>query len=156
MSELDAWHTRNDAYLSAALAWLRLRLERQARQLQAQPTAVSTLPASGAEVAGGNPAKDRKSRWSLFRRSIGADAGKDSEGVPRLPSPGQEGRRPPDECARNEVPRGRVRRGSASRQYEPGSPAVRRALDRSLGPTRSLSALPRTEAPPIRPSAGIP
>ncbi len=83
MTDLETWQTRNDAYLSASLAWLRLRLELQARQLLSQPLNVAALPAP--EPAA--PASNDTARWSFFRRSVAVDSGKDTRDVPRLPPP---------------------------------------------------------------------
>lgn len=84
MNELEAWQTRNDAYLGAALAWLRLRLELQARQLMSKP-ASSAAPSD--PVPGPALAFNDTSRLSFFRRFTSADAGKDNKDVPRLPPP---------------------------------------------------------------------
>ncbi len=81
MSELEAWHARNDAYLGAALAWLRLRLELQARQMLSQP------PAPHENIA---TASADTPRWSFFRRSNGANANKGMKDVPLLPPPSDE------------------------------------------------------------------
>jgi len=81
MSTLDAWHRRNDAYLSAALSWLRLRLEHQARQLLCLP-ATDTVPReTGTSDAG---------RRSFFRRCAVPESDADPKDVPRLPPPRQD------------------------------------------------------------------
>lgn len=81
MNELEAWHARNDAYLGAALAWLRLRLELQARQMLSQP------PAPHENIA---TASADTPRWNFFRRSSGANANKGMKDVPLLPPPSDE------------------------------------------------------------------
>lgn len=81
MNELEAWHVRNDAYLGAALAWLRLRLELQARQMLSQP------PAPHENIA---TASADTPRWNFFRRSSGANANKGMKDVPLLPPPSDE------------------------------------------------------------------
>jgi len=89
MNELEAWQNRNDAYLGAALAWLRLRLELLARQQLSQPADVAVPPAADPSPT---PASNDTFRWSLFRRCASADAGKDTKKdtkeVPRLPRSG--------------------------------------------------------------------
>ena len=118
MSELEAWHARNDAYLGAALAWLRLRLELQARQLLPQPAAVA------APNTNDTTASNDTSRWNFFRRSSAADAGKDTKDVPRLPPPS-------DEAATSaKLEEARATLASAS-QGEP--PAALLLLARQLG-----------------------
>lgn len=79
MTDLEAWQDRNDSYLAAALAWLRLRLELQARQW-------GVPPASG--VPKPTPAPDASDTplWNFFRRS--SDATRETNDVPRLPPPG--------------------------------------------------------------------
>lgn len=73
MNELDLWHRRNEAYLSAALAWLRLRLERQALQLSSQTATNGAAVASGA--GGDSKPGATASRWGLFHRSASEVAG---------------------------------------------------------------------------------
>lgn len=78
MTDLENWQDRNDAYLGAALAWLRLELE--ARQ---------QLPASAADPHPA-PAAGDPPRWNFFRRSAAGDTSKDRNDLPRLPPPSDE------------------------------------------------------------------
>lgn len=80
MNDLESWQNRNDAYLSTALVWLRLRLEDQARQLSSRSASVPVDP-------GPSPTANETSRWNFFHRSVAANAEKDIEDVPRLPPP---------------------------------------------------------------------
>ena len=84
MTDLVTWQNRNDAYLRAALAWLRLRLEVQARHLLSPPASVAAPPAPDPIPA---PAFNDTARWSFFRRSVADDAGIDTKDLPRLPPP---------------------------------------------------------------------
>ncbi len=78
MNALEAWQTRNDAYLTAALAWLRLRLELQSQQLEARPSAVTT-PAA--------PDSTGSQRWGLFRRFAASEPGAAIKPARQLPPP---------------------------------------------------------------------
>jgi hypothetical protein len=60
MSEASTWQDRNSAHLGAALAWLRVRLERQACQLRPEPP----LPSAPAAAP-----SDPSARRGFFRRS---------------------------------------------------------------------------------------
>jgi hypothetical protein len=83
MNELEAWQERNDAYLSAALAWLRLRLEAHARQLGARPATPAPEPAVV-------PVADDAGRRGLLQRFRSVGDGKGIDDVPRLPPPSEE------------------------------------------------------------------
>jgi hypothetical protein len=85
MTELEAWHARNDAYLSAGLTWLRLRLELLARQQLPQPTAPAAPPDRGPNEPKAEPDETETSGWHFFRRSP-AKATKDKKPVPRAPA----------------------------------------------------------------------
>jgi hypothetical protein len=89
MTDLESWQNRNDTYLSAALAWLRLRLERQAREVAGQPTGDASV------ILNANPepksaARDTP-RWGLFRRSGPGQSAADTKAFRRLPAPGETG-----------------------------------------------------------------
>src|SRR5687767_5619214 len=64
MTELETWEVNNNAYLGAALEWVRLRLSRLAHQVH--PVAPSSsLPV----VRQTDEPEEERSRWNLFRRS---------------------------------------------------------------------------------------
>ena len=64
MTELETWEVNNNAYLGAALEWVRLRLSRLAHQVR--PVAPSSpLPV----VRQTDEPEEERSRWNLFRRS---------------------------------------------------------------------------------------
>ncbi len=99
MTELETWYTRNDAYLSAALAWLRLRLDLQIQRLTAKST-----PAAGQSIESGGqvPSEPPALRWGFFKRTV-SDTATDIKDKPLLP--------PPSEAATNEA---RLKEASAS------------------------------------------
>ncbi len=90
MTDLETWQNRNDAYLSAALAWLRLRLELQARQLTGQP-ATAAAPVSMNPGLEPKSAPKESSLWGLLRRTAAGESGGDMKDVPRLPAPSEGG-----------------------------------------------------------------
>ena len=73
MNELDRWQKGNERYLAAALAWLRLRLEREASQGSSVPARWTHAPA----------AEQGSTRWRPFRRP--AETAARNASVPLLP-----------------------------------------------------------------------
>jgi hypothetical protein len=70
MTDIAQWQQANEQYLTAALAWLRLRLERAAIVGQS-PTTTATTPTTGASGASSGEAEPVKRR--LFRRQQPAE-----------------------------------------------------------------------------------
>src|SRR5689334_1917373 len=62
MTDVDEWQENNARYLTAALTWLRLRLERRAQAVGADPSVhpVSLIVPAGVEVT---PASARRRFW---------------------------------------------------------------------------------------------
>ena len=71
LTDLAAWHEANDAYLAAAIAWLRLLLERQApaRPPDFTPPALSPTPGPVTPVP---PPGESSTSWWKFNRPAGA------------------------------------------------------------------------------------
>jgi len=79
MSDRNAWHRQNDAYLAAALAWLRLKLALMATGRG------SPAPAAASQAGGGTNSPRDGSRWNFMRRILPAEAAASPE-TPSSPS----------------------------------------------------------------------
>ncbi len=78
MNAIETWHTQNADYLSAALDWLRLRLEQQSQRTRSQSQAaqpVQETPAAEPSLRG------------LFRRTSSTESSADAINASRLPPP---------------------------------------------------------------------
>ncbi len=88
MTDLETWQIRNDTYLNAALAWLRLRLERQAGQLGRH------TPIDGNVVPNTSPESKSTSRDGPRRGLLGdwssGDPDPEKNHVPKLAAPREE------------------------------------------------------------------
>lgn len=80
MNDLAAWHSNNDAFLAAALAWLRARMTRLAEQGQGDLPLLIQRPADEAELE-----EKRKQGCGWFRKN--EQETHDPEQTPRLPKP---------------------------------------------------------------------
>jgi hypothetical protein len=80
MSEHETWETQNAAYLSDALEWLRLRLDR----IGSPPRAAVAPPAPDAPPAVDRSAAGAKSSWRFLHRTTAADTAAPPAGAPLL------------------------------------------------------------------------